>query len=76
MLLRIEATCDYCLALGFYVAVVLAHKALLHLALSLVSFALENLALPIQALINNLISILRLADLDDDAGRGRSVSAI
>jgi hypothetical protein len=46
VLLRTVATCCCCLALGSYVAVSLALKALLHWALSLVSLALENLALP------------------------------
>jgi hypothetical protein len=56
--LRAVATCNYCLALGSYVAIVLALKALLHSALPLVSLALKDLALPYQALVNNLVSIL------------------
>ena len=54
--LRAVATCDCCLALGSYVAVVLALEALLHSALSLVSLALEDLALLNQALVNDLVS--------------------
>jgi hypothetical protein len=70
MFLRTVATCDCCLALGSYVAVVLALEALLHPALSLVSLALDDLALPDRALVNNLVSILRLAELYDDAREG------
>ena len=58
--LRAVATCDCCLALGSYVAVVLALEALLHSALSLVSLALKDLALPNQTLVNDLVGILRL----------------
>jgi hypothetical protein len=46
MLLRTVAICCCCLALGSYVAVVLALEALLQSTLSLVSLALEDLALP------------------------------
>jgi hypothetical protein len=67
VLLRAVATCDCCLALGSYVAVVLALEALLHSALWLVSLALEDLALPDQALVDDLVSILCLAELYDDA---------
>ena len=45
MLLCAVATCNCYLALGSYVAVVLALKALLHLALLLILLALEDLAL-------------------------------
>ena len=45
VLLRAVAICDYCLALGSYVAVVLALEALLHSALSLVSLTLKDFAL-------------------------------
>ena len=68
--LRAVATCDYCLALGSYVAVVLALEALLHSALSLVPLALEDLALPDQALVDDLVGILWPAELYDDAGGG------
>jgi hypothetical protein len=40
-----------CLALGFYVAVFLALKALLQAALALVSLALAHLPLPYQSLV-------------------------
>ena len=63
--LRAVATCGCCLALGSYVAVVLALEALLHSALSLVSLALEDLALLNQALVNDLVGIIRLAELND-----------
>jgi hypothetical protein len=62
--LRAVATCDCCLALGSYVAVVLALEALLHSALSLVSLALEDFALPDQTLVDDLVGILWLAELD------------
>jgi hypothetical protein len=70
VLLRAVATCDCCLALGSYVAVVLALKALLHSALSLVPLALEDLTLRNQALVNNLVSIFWLVELYNDAGGG------
>jgi hypothetical protein len=50
------------------VAVVLALKALLHLALSLVSLALGDFALPYQAPICDPVQILWLAELYNDAG--------
>jgi hypothetical protein len=65
--LRAVAACNCCLALGSYVAVVLALKALLHLVLSLISLALKDLALLNQTLINNLVSILRLTKLNNYA---------
>jgi hypothetical protein len=68
--LRAVATCDYCLALGSYVAVVLALKALLHSALPLVSLALKDLALPDQAFVNDLVSILWPAELNSNAREG------
>jgi hypothetical protein len=55
--LRAVATCDCCLALGSYVAVVLALEALLHSALSLVSLALEDLALPDETLVDDLVGV-------------------
>jgi hypothetical protein len=70
VLLRTVATCDCCLALGSYVAVVLALEALLHSALSLIPLALEDLTLPDQALVNDLVGILWLAELNDGAGSG------
>jgi hypothetical protein len=73
--LRAVATCDYCLALGFYVAVVLALEALLHLALPLVSLALKDLALPDQALVDDLVGVLWFSELDRD-GRCRLGSSI
>jgi hypothetical protein len=68
--LRAVAACDCCLTLGSYVAVVLALKALLHSALSLVSLALKDLALPNQTLVDDLVSILWLAELNDYARGG------
>ena len=70
VLLRAVATCNCCLALGSNVAVVLALEALLYSALSLVSLALEDLALLDEALVNDLVSVLCLAELYDDAGGG------
>jgi hypothetical protein len=70
VLLRAVATCDCCLALGSYVAVVLALEALLHSALSLVPLALEDLALPDEALVNDPVGVLCLAELYNDAGGG------
>jgi hypothetical protein len=58
------------------VAVSLALEALLHSALSLVSLALENLTLPDQTFVNDLVGILWFGELDSD-GRcclGSSVS--
>jgi hypothetical protein len=49
------------------VAVVLALEALLHSALSFVSFALEDFTLPDQALVDDFISIFWPAELYDDA---------
>jgi hypothetical protein len=49
---------------------VLALEALLHSALSLVPLALEDLALPDQALVNNLVRILWPAELYNDARGG------
>jgi hypothetical protein len=43
--LRAVAACDCCLALGSYIAIVLALKVLLYLALLLISLALKDLAL-------------------------------
>jgi hypothetical protein len=73
--LRAVATCDCCLALGSYIAVVLALEALLNSALSLVSLALEDFALPDQTLVDDLVSILWLAELDNYAGGGFRVCA-
>jgi hypothetical protein len=58
VLLRTVATCYYCLALGSYVTVFLALKALLYAALPLISFALEDLALPDQSFVDNLVCVL------------------
>jgi hypothetical protein len=77
VLLRTEATCCCCLALGSYVAIFLALKALLHTALSLVSLALEYLALPDKALVNDLIGVFWSGKLNRDGrcGLGGSVSS-
>ena len=66
VLLRTVATCCCCLALGSYVAVSLALEALLHSALSLISLALEDLALPDQTFVDDLVGILRFGELDGD----------
>jgi hypothetical protein len=58
MLLRTEAIYCCCLALGSYIAVSLALKALLYTALLLISLALEHLALLDKALINNLVCVV------------------
>jgi hypothetical protein len=76
MLLRTVATCCCCLALGSYVAVSLPLEALLHSALSLIPRALEDLALPDQALVDDLVGVLWFGKLHGD-GRcrlGRRVS--
>ena len=62
--------CKSCHLKGSYVALVLALEALLHSALSLVSFALKDFALPDEALVDVLVSILGFAELCDDAGSG------
>ena len=58
VLLCTVATCHCCLALGSYVAVFLALIALLHPALPFVSLALEDLGLPYQTLVNDLVGVL------------------
>ena len=75
VLLRTVATCCCCLALGSYVAVSLALEALLHSALSLISLALEDLALPDQTFVDDLVGILRFGELDSD-GRYRLSSSV
>jgi hypothetical protein len=49
------------------VAVSLALEALLHSALSLVSLALENLTLPDQTLVDDLVGVLWFGELDSDS---------
>ena len=66
VLLRTVATCCCCLALGSYVAVSLALEALLHSALPLVSLALEDLSLPDQAPVDDLVGVLWLSELNGD----------
>ena len=51
-------------------AVFLALEALLQSALSLVSFALENLALPNETLVYDSIGVLQFGELDDDGRCG------
>jgi hypothetical protein len=48
------------------VAVSLALEALLHSALSLVSLALEDLPLPDQTLVDDLVSVLWFGELNSD----------
>jgi hypothetical protein len=66
VLLCTVATYCCCLALASYVAVVLALVALLQSALSLVSFALEDLSLPDQTLVDSLVGVLWLSELHGD----------
>jgi len=61
------ATCCWCLALGSYVAVFLALKALFHSALSLVSFALEDLSLPDEAFVYDLVRVFWLSKFDSNS---------
>ena len=77
VLVRTLPTCHCCLALGSYVAISLALVALLHSARPFVSFALEDLALPYQTLINDLVGVLWSGKLNDYArcGLGRCVSS-
>ena len=65
VLLRTVATCCYCLALGSYVAIFLALEALLQAALSLVPLALEQLALPDQAFVDDLVCIFWFGELNN-----------
>ena len=60
------ATCCVRFALGSYVAVFLALVALLQSALSVVSLALECLALPNEAFINDLVCVFWFSELHDD----------
>jgi hypothetical protein len=48
------------------VAVSLALEALLHSALPLVSLALEDLALPYQALVDDLVGVFWFGELNGD----------
>jgi hypothetical protein len=64
VLLRTEVTYYCCLALGSYIAVSLALEALLHAALSLISLALEHLALPDKALVNDLVCVVWSSELN------------
>ena len=58
MILRAVAACYCCPALGSYVAIFVP-EALSQTALSVVSFALEDLALPDQSLVDDSVCILR-----------------
>ena len=66
VLLRTVATCCCCLALGSYVAIFLTLEALLQATKSFVPLALEQLALPDQAFVDDLVCIFRPSELDDD----------
>lgn len=65
VLLRAVATCCCCLTLGSYVAIFLALEALLQATLSFIPLTLEQLALPDQAFIDDLVCIFRLSEFDD-----------
>jgi hypothetical protein len=66
VLQRARATCSRCLALGSYVAVFVALKALLQAALPLKSLALTHLPLPHQSFVDDLVRVLGFSELDDD----------
>ena len=68
MFLCTVATYCCCLALGSYVAVVLALVALFQSTLSFVPLALKQLSLPYQAFVDDLVRILWSSELYDDAG--------
>lgn len=64
MLLRVVAACFYCPTLGSYIAIFLIIEALLQTTLLLIPLVLKQLSLPDEALVNNLIYILRFRELD------------
>jgi hypothetical protein len=64
VLLRTVATCCRYLALGSYVAIFLTLEALLQATLSFVPLALEQLALPDQAFVDDLVCVFRLSELN------------
>ena len=63
--LRAVATCFRCLALGSYMAVLLALETLLQSALPLVSLGRAHLALPDQILVDDPVGVFWLRELDD-----------